>query len=42
MASGGENLIGGKTTLCFDLYCSEVVIFLFAAAAAADILLYMI
>lgn len=34
-----ENLIGGKTTLCFDLYCSEVVIFLFAAAAAADMLL---
>lgn len=29
-----ENLIGGKTTLCFDLYCSEVVIFLFAAAVA--------
>lgn len=23
-----ENLIGGKTTLCFDLYCSEVVTFL--------------
>lgn len=30
-----ENLIGGKTTLCFDLYRSEVVIFLFAAAAVA-------
>lgn len=35
MASGGENLIGGKTTLRFDLYRGEVVIFLFAAAADA-------
>lgn len=39
IASGGENPIR-KTTLRFDLYCSEVVIFLFAAADAdADILL---